>query len=243
MFKEIPANNQSIAQRKLVYGVGINDADYMTLIIINDKTKICPIYSKWKSMLSRCYLEDFKIKNPTYTGCTVCDEWLLFSNFKRWMENQEWQGMEIDKDCIKPGNKIYCKEFCAFIDKATNALLNDHFAKRGIFLRGVTFNEENELFRSRVNINGNPKHLGYFKCEKQASDAYIKAKVEIILKSASEQKEPRVANGLRLHADILAKGLRPSPFNIQRIVPRCYGDRITITYDSKPTKTPSRSCW
>lgn len=206
MFKKIKANNQSIAQRKLVYGVGINDAEYMTLMIVDGKTKNCPIYSKWKSMLSRCYSPKEQLKSPTYIGCFVCDEWLIFSNFKKWMTQQDWQGKEIDKDCIKPGNKIYCKEFCAFINKATNMLLNPHSSKRGVHPRGVTFDDQSRLFRSRVNFNGKSKHLGYFENINDASDAYIKAKVEIILNAALGQKDPRVSNGLRLHADILLNG-------------------------------------
>ena len=49
--------------KKLVYGVGINDADYVTrkweTIEVNDKQKqklvwICPYYSVWTHMLERC---------------------------------------------------------------------------------------------------------------------------------------------------------------------------------------------
>ena len=76
---------------KLVSGVGINDADYevQKYTVVSGKRKriwICPYYITWTHMLQRCYSEKSQLKHPTYKGCTVCDEWLIFSNFKTWME-------------------------------------------------------------------------------------------------------------------------------------------------------------
>jgi len=36
-FKEIPATKQSLAMRKPVYGIGINDAKYMVTQIVSGK--------------------------------------------------------------------------------------------------------------------------------------------------------------------------------------------------------------
>lgn len=78
---------------KLVYGVGINDADYPTTQRekVNGEWKItwrCLYYDRWVSMLTRCYSSKCHEKQPTYKGCSVCDEWLTFSNFRKWMEQQ-----------------------------------------------------------------------------------------------------------------------------------------------------------
>ena len=74
-----------VAAPKLVYGVGINDADYVvqkyeTIVYVNGKRKrrlvwICPFYQSWKHMLQRCYSNKFKERNPTYEGCSVSEEW------------------------------------------------------------------------------------------------------------------------------------------------------------------------
>lgn len=66
--------------KKLVYGVGVNDADYVvqvkeTVDCANGKRKqkqvwTCPFYKTWKSMLKRCYCEKAKINIPTYSGAT-----------------------------------------------------------------------------------------------------------------------------------------------------------------------------
>lgn len=50
---------------KLVYGVGVNDADYVVSPIISGKRHICPFSIKWKDMLARCYSEKTIKANPT----------------------------------------------------------------------------------------------------------------------------------------------------------------------------------
>lgn len=90
--------------KKTIYGVGTNDANYL---VVNKGVR-CPYYKKWSSMLERCFSKSLHKKHPTYIGCTVCNEWLLFSNFRSWMMKQEWVGMELDKDIISIGNKKYC---------------------------------------------------------------------------------------------------------------------------------------
>ena len=77
--------------KKLVYGVGINDADYVvkkfeTIGYVNGKIKrklvwICPYYSAWTSMLVRCYSTKYQDRCPTYKGCSAsCDMLRLFRN-------------------------------------------------------------------------------------------------------------------------------------------------------------------
>jgi hypothetical protein len=206
-FIEIPATKQSLGCRKTLYSVGINDADYITMTRVNGKLVTCPYYTRWKDMFKRCYSDKFHIKRPTYKGCSVCEEWFVFSTFKRWMITQDWQGKAIDKDVIKPGNKVYSPESCCFISKELNNLLCDHGAARGKSPVGVSWSEERKKFQSKVMYNGKQISLGRFMEEKEASNAYIKAKVKILLEAIKEQTNLRIKNGLRLHAGILLEGL------------------------------------
>lgn len=121
-FKKIPASKRSISFRRLVYGVGVNDADYMLKPTVNGRRECCPFYQKWKSMLERCYSDKNFKKYPSYIGCTVCYEWLIFSKFKSWMENQDWKGKQLDKDIRVKGNKIYSPETCSFVSHAVNTI-------------------------------------------------------------------------------------------------------------------------
>lgn len=102
-------------------GIAFNDADYEvnTTELVDGKRKTvwrCPYYQRWVNMLDRVYLKN----RPAYVGVTVCDSWLNFSNFKSWMEKQDWEGKELDKDVF--GGKQYSPENCIFLHKKVNML-------------------------------------------------------------------------------------------------------------------------
>ena len=78
--------------RKPVYGVGINDADYVTNPKVEGKSKMCPYYLSWKNMLHRCYDKGHQSKFPRYIGCAVVEEWQYFMCFREWMLLQDWKG-------------------------------------------------------------------------------------------------------------------------------------------------------
>ena len=86
-FIEIQANKHSISTRRPVYGVGINNAWYMTQVTIEGKKCRCTYYKTWHSMLTRCYNDKHHKKQPRYKDCSVCTDWLLFSNFSAWMKD------------------------------------------------------------------------------------------------------------------------------------------------------------
>lgn len=117
-------------KHKKVYGVGINDADYLVTQHFHSKIKserkllwTCPIYKVWNGMLRRSYDTAFKQKQSTYLECSVADEWLVFSNFHKWMIEQPYECMHLDKDILVQGNKVYSKETCCFVPQFINGLL------------------------------------------------------------------------------------------------------------------------
>lgn len=116
-------------RKNLKFGVGINDLLYAE----NDRA-----YSYWNSMLRRCYSEYALIKNPAYRGCSVCNEWLTFSNFKKWFDENYIEGYELDKDILEKGNRIYCPEKCCFVPKRINIMLINNRRARGKYPIGVS---------------------------------------------------------------------------------------------------------
>jgi len=105
----------------LVYGVGTNDADYQvaTTGAIGSKRETiwrCPYYQRWTNMLYRVYGSG----RPAYADVSVCKDWLVFSNFRSWMETQDWQGKELDKDIL--GSSVYGPDACLFVHKVVNML-------------------------------------------------------------------------------------------------------------------------
>tara|TARA_R110000824_G_scaffold297393_1_gene485595 strand:+ start:704 stop:1270 length:567 start_codon:yes stop_codon:yes gene_type:complete len=187
---------------KLVFGVGINDADYKTHPTIDGKQVVCPFYRRWCDMLRRGYSEKFQERCPTYKGCSVAEEWLTFSNFRKWMVEQDWKGNDLDKDLLVEGNKTYSPETCVFICGELNKLLTDSAASRGELPIGVT--ENKDKYEARVKKNGIKVYLGTFKTPEEAHAAWKKAKAQIVLNSLDLTSDIRVKNALRSRAQALA---------------------------------------
>lgn len=82
---------------------------------INNRTKI-KSYTIWNAMIQRCYNPNNKsYKTYGAKGVTICEEWKLFSNFRKWYDENYIEGYSIDKD-IK-GGKIYSPNNCIFVSK------------------------------------------------------------------------------------------------------------------------------
>lgn len=200
----------SIRKRnKLVQGVGINDADYLTRIVEYpvDRPPVvrrCPYYVDWTSVLHRCY-SNYKINIfPTYEDCEVIEEWKYFSNFRKWVDsqpNRDWQNCVLDKDLLLTGNKIYSPETCVYIPEKVNGFLISRTNDRGDYMLGVGVEKRNKTltYRARCNnpINGKYECLGYFLTELEAHKAWQAKKHEHALRLAEEQQDPRVAKALR----------------------------------------------
>lgn len=78
-------------------------------------------YSVWKGIHRRVYKPN-KNEIGIYDGCSVCDEWFLYSNFKKWYDEHYIEGYNIDKDILVQGNKIYCPEYCCFVPSVINSI-------------------------------------------------------------------------------------------------------------------------
>ena len=192
---------------RLVCGVGINDADYAVAkyetIEVDGKRKqkrvwYCPYFRVWKSMLERCYSIKYQERFLTYKGCSVSEEWLTFSRFKSWMEYQGWEGLQLDKDLLFEGNKVYSEETCVFVSREVNMFTVDRGNDRGEWLIGVYWNKRDGVFVSQCRnpFTRKSEHLGYFTSELEAHQAWLKRKLELAHLLAAEQTDERVAKAL-----------------------------------------------
>ena len=188
--------------RKLVFGVGVNDADYVVQSRVNGVSVKCPYYRVWENMLQRAHCELFHARNPTYQDVTVCEEWLSFMVFREWMEGEDWEGKALDKDIVVSGNREYRPDRCLFVSLAVNGLLNTHANDRGAYPCGVVKNSGK--YRAQIRIFGKRKHLGYFDTVNEAEQAYKKAKKRYIEDIAMTQTDARIRDGLLRHAELLA---------------------------------------
>lgn len=176
---------------KKIFGVGINDADYTVTPVIDGVRVFCPFYTKWHSMLRRCYSLKALTDRPTYQGCVVCDAWLVFSNFKTWMEKQDWKGKTLDKDFFGDGS-IYSPSTCCFVELWLNTLFNARAALRGLYPIGVSKDHRINRFQAQLQINGRIKYLGLFDTPKEASIAYKKAKRQYVIDKMRDYPDQRI---------------------------------------------------
>jgi hypothetical protein len=181
---------------KLVCGIGINNADYCIKPTINGKRVMCYYYSTWKNMLKRCYDSKYQTKYTTYIGCSVCEEWLTFSNFKAWMEIQDWVDKQLDKDILIQNNKVYSPETCIFVTNEINNLFTKSDAARGEYKIGVYFHKRDGKFVAKCNVNGKQKHIGYYLTEEEAYQAYKVFKTAYIRNIALEQTDERLKQAM-----------------------------------------------
>jgi len=195
----------SISKRGLIYGVGFNDADYITRTRKpNGKSETCPIYLAWKDLIARCYSAKIQDISPHYIGCTICDEWKTFSNFRRWMLGQDWWGMELDKDLLDPCNRIYSPETCVFIPKSLNSFIKTRRKVDYKYPQGVSYHECTGKFRATCSAHGSIKSLGLYSTPELASLAYRKFKSNNIKEVAQQYKSSRrLYEGLIKHAELL----------------------------------------
>ena len=175
-----------------VCGVGVSGTKYQpTINGVNTKE-----YDLWKGVLRRCYSDDFKKKNPTYEGCEVSDNFKSYEYFYEWCHSQIGFGNEgdenpfhLDKDLLTKGNKVYSEDSCIFIPQEINSLLTKRTTSRGEHLIGVYWCKTNKAFVAQVSKNkGKQEHLGFFKTELEAFNAYKQAKEAFVKEQANKWK-------------------------------------------------------
>jgi len=189
--------------RPTILGFGINDADYVVRKYIHSSGSkklawACPFYTSWSNMIKRCYSASHMAKNPCYLGCKVHEEWRLFSAFRDWMDSQEWEGKHLDKDLLVPGNKVYSRHTCVFIEPALNLFICNP-ATKGPWPTGVVWLKRERKFAACVKnpFNNKRETVAYCDCPDQAHAAWRKRKHELACEYADMQTDARIANALR----------------------------------------------
>lgn len=176
-----PRNKSSIAMRKPIHGIGVNDADYTTTPMVNGVMLRDPAYRAWVSMLERAYDPKCHARYPTYVGVTVCKEWHSFSAFRAWWLDHYREGWQLDKDLLAPGNREYGPDACVYIPGWLNNFTIDRGASRGELPIGVSLRESTGKYQSKCSnpITGKTRHIGYFTTPKAAHDTWLRYKLEL----------------------------------------------------------------
>lgn len=181
---------------KIVYGVGINDADYPVSKSVNGKEVWrCPFYKTWKNMLARCYSKAYHKQYPNREGSHVDPIWHRFSDFKRWMVEQDWEGKSLDKDLLVQGNMNYGPDTAIFVSREVNAFLCERQQKSGS--KGV--HKYGERWQAVIRDFDSVKFKlksKYFATKEEAEKHYEALYREAVLKLANKQTNPTIKNAL-----------------------------------------------
>lgn len=149
-------------------------------------------YNKWLHMFERIYATEYKEK--CYEGCSICKEWHNFQIFAKWCNENYYEidgeQIQLDKDILIKGNKIYSPETCIFVPEKINYL----FRKRGKTKKGLPVGVGRVIKNSFKyishckNKNGKRIYLGSFETTKEAFESYKIYKEKIIKQFADEYK-------------------------------------------------------
>ena len=180
---------------KSIYRVGyLSEGEYKT----RENGKKTRVYYTWHSMMERCYSDKYHKKHSTYKDCNVSEEFHNFQNFGSWDSENfytvEGERMELDKDVLVKGNKIYSPDTCIYVPQTINTLFVKKDRNRGESAIGTT-RRKNGKYVAQCNLI-NPetcksklKNLGYYDTELEAFEVYKYYKEKNIKEVADYYKD------------------------------------------------------
>lgn len=168
-----------IESKKPIFGVGIND--YNGKVKINGKH--LKSYEIWIDILKRLFDESRLLREPTYRDVEISQEWLYYSNFKRWFDAHSMyyhKGWHLDKDLLSRDKclvkKIYSPLTCVFLPPEINCALATQPKYRADLPIGVRQAESGRFHAVLCNGFKSSKHLGTFDTIEEAFAAYKETK-------------------------------------------------------------------
>lgn len=153
------------------YGVGIVDGPTRDTELGN------LAYTTWVDMLRRCYSRAPNSRSASYVGCSVDEQWHLFSTFRCWFEHNYKAGWKLDKDILKHGNTVYGPETCIIVP---------HVVNMAFVCKQPTKPQADGMYRVVAKANGVTLCGGRFKTKKLASAKYRELKAHLILEASKK---------------------------------------------------------
>jgi hypothetical protein len=152
---------------------------------VNGKSVPCPKYALWGHILRRCY-RPYGYNAVTYKGVTVHPDWLFRSKFTEWLNSQpqnNWQELQIDKDLLVKGNKVYGPDTCCFLTNLENGVFRPLSSDR---LGCATFykvGNRKKPWRSRMCRNMD--NIGYFSTKEEAEFVSMRESMPYVIEIAN----------------------------------------------------------
>ena len=170
----------------IIHKVG-NRGDDKSLIEENLKT-----YQVWCSMLQRCYSPRSEYMKRNYKDCEVSDYFKIFPQFLEWWKMKS-EGisvdLQLDKDILIKGNRLYSETTCTLVPRDVNMLLIKRDKARGKYPIGVTYCKKAKRYKAQFSKFNIITHLGFYDDIEGAFLAYKQAKEDYIKEVANKYKD------------------------------------------------------
>ena len=151
---------------------------------ISENGKHTDEYIIWHGMLQRCYDPKFHKKESTYEDCEVEDYLLNFQHMGAWFNENYYkiagEKMELDKDILYKGNKIYSRDTCIFVPKRINSLFTKRDNARGKDPIGVKPSRSGNYETYCHDRYGKYINLGTYDTKEEAFHVYKEHKEKVI---------------------------------------------------------------
>ena len=110
---------------KTLYGIGyIGVGKYK--VSGNDNAPVSIAYKFWFSLMERCYSEKRRWKYTAYEDKYMSEKWYNFQDFGAWLDDNYYEikgeVMQLDKDILVKGNKVYSPDTCLIVPQRINML-------------------------------------------------------------------------------------------------------------------------
>lgn len=191
-----------LASKKSIFGVGINDYEGQVKI----DGKHIKSYEMWRGLLKRLFCEYTLKKEPTYKDVEVSQQWLYFSNFKKWFDehsmyyHDKWH---LDKDLLCRDKvlikKIYSPLTCVFLPPEINGALATQPKYRTDLPIGVRQAESGRFHAVLCSGIKTSKHLGTFDSIEEAFLTYKETKeswLKFLANKYKSELDPRAYEAL-----------------------------------------------
>lgn len=150
----------------------------------------------WNDMQTRCYNAKFHKRSPEYEECSICQEWLEDKEkFFQWVEENYYtvgdERMDLDKDILVKGNKVYSPDTCVFVPHSINGLFtgcNKGRNKRKYPL-GVYYDSSKKKYRANMNLDSENIKFSERNTPEEAFEDYKRHKEALILVTADKYKK------------------------------------------------------
>lgn len=162
----------------------------------DEKGIVTKEYKLWRAMLQRCYGNSYKERENTYEGCSVCEEWLNFQNFAKWVSENYYEipdtKVHLDKDVIVSDNKQYSPEYCCFLPMEINLIFSKNNSLNNSRFVGVDeiHNKRSVKYKARCRFSKGV-HKTSKTCDtfEEAKEIYYDMKNDRIHSVAEKYKE------------------------------------------------------